>query len=75
MESVISRLDTNYRGSTVGQETGSHLRTLSYETTTDLFLITIINKSNYRSSIKRSAQECLTEALRNKCSRVLKKST
>ncbi len=53
----------------------SYLRTVSYEITIDLFLITVINKSNCRLDIKRSAQEYLIEVLKSKCSRMLKKST
>jgi len=59
----------------VSQETESHLRAVSYKTIIDLFLIIIINKSNYRLDIKRSAWECLIEALRSKCLRVFKRST
>ncbi len=35
----------------------------------------MINKSNRKSDVKRNAQEYLIEALRSKCSRVLKRST
>ncbi len=55
MESATDRLGINCRDSTVGQGTESHLRTISCEATIDLFLITVINKSNYKTNIKRSA--------------------
>ncbi len=75
MEPAISRLDTNYQDSAEGQGIRSHLRTLSCEATADLFLIAMINKSNCRLNIKRSAQECLIEALRSKYLRIFNRST
>ncbi len=75
MKSVISKLNINYRDSIISQETESYLHTVSYRITEDLFLITIINKSNYRSNVKRSAQKYLIKILKSKYLRVLNRST
>ena len=44
---------------------GSHIRTVSCETTIDLFLITVINRTIVDQMLEVSAWECLKEALKS----------